>query len=230
MLLLLPPSESKAVPADGPPVDLDALAFPKELGPVRRRVLRAIGGGLRRAPAAPAAEVYTGVLYARLGLGDLSATATRRAAEDLLITSGLWGLLRPGDRIPHYKLPIGTAVPQLGSGLAAAWRPAVAAALAERDVAGEVVVDLRSGPYAALWRPKQATLVAVKSFRVAPDGSRQVVSHMAKAARGDVGRALLRSRRAVRTPDDVAAAAVAAGLQAHLVESPELTLEVIEGP
>lgn len=230
MLLLLPPSEGKATPADGPPVDLDALAFADVLGPARRRVLRAVGGGLTRAPAAPASAVYTGVLYARLGLDDLPAGARRRADEDLLIASGLWGLLRPGDRIPHYKLPIAAKVPKLGTGLAALWRPPVAEALAGRDVPGELVVDLRSGGYAAVWRPRHATLLAVRSFRVAPDGSRQVISHMAKAARGDVARALLRTRRRIRGPEDVAEVAAASGLDVELVQGAPLTLEVTELP
>lgn len=228
MLLLLPPSEGKATPAAGDPVDLDALAFAAELGPTRRRVLRALGGAVRRAPAAPAAEVYTGVLFGRLGLTELPAGARRRAEADLLIASGLWGLVRPQDRIPHYKLPIGEKLPKLGGGLAAAWRAPVAHALAERDVPGELVLDLRSGGYAAVWRPQLATHLAVRSLRIAPDGTRTVVSHMAKAARGDVARAVLRSRRAVRTPDDVAAAAAAAGLDVVLVEGTTLTLEVHE--
>jgi cytoplasmic iron level regulating protein YaaA (DUF328/UPF0246 family) len=228
VLLLLPPSEGKATPADGPPVDLDALAFAAELGRTRRRVLTALGGGVRRAPAAPAAEVYTGVLFQHLGLADLPAGARRRAEADVLIASGLWGLVAPQDRIPHYKLPIGEGLPKLGGGLAAAWRAPVAAALAGRDVPGELVVDLRSGGYAAVWRPRHAAHLTVRSLRIAPDGSRTVVSHMAKAARGDVARAVLRSRRAVRTPEDVAAVAAAAGLRVALVEGTPVTLEVHE--
>lgn len=225
LLLLLPPSEGKALPSAGPPLDLDALFAADALGALRQRIVRAVDPALLHAPAAPAAEVYTGVLYDRLGLATLTPAARRRAAQDVLIVSGLWGLIRPDDRIPHYKLPIATKVPRLRRGLAALWKPAVATALAERDVDGELVVDLRSGSYAAVWRPRLATHLAVRSFRVAPDGTRTVVSHNVKVARGDVARAVLRARRAVRTPQDVAAAAAAAGLRVELGDG---TLDVLE--
>src|SRR4051794_40104353 len=101
VLVLLPPSEGKTAPAAGAPLDLAALAHP-ELTKARERILntliRVSGGreatalkalglskaqagelalnrGLRAAPAAPAATVYTGVLYERLQLPELPAAA-----------------------------------------------------------------------------------------------------------------------------------------------------------
>src|SRR3977135_904216 len=106
MLILLPPSEGKAMPEVGDPVDLAALAFAEELGLLRSQLLDALeqlggisvgravkalgvsagqaGEGGRgappaRAPAPPAAEVYSGVLYERLDLAGLPAAARRRA-------------------------------------------------------------------------------------------------------------------------------------------------------
>jgi cytoplasmic iron level regulating protein YaaA (DUF328/UPF0246 family) len=229
VLLLLPPSEGKTPPA-GPPVELDELAFAKTLGRTRRKVLAAVRGGraLRAAPAGPAAEVYSGVLFSRLGLADLPASAADRVAEDLLIASGLWGLLRPSDRIPHYKLPVGTSLPRLGRGLAATWRPAIEATLSPRDVEGELVIDIRSGPYAAIWQPRLAQHLVVRSFRVNADGSRQVISHNAKVARGDVARAVLRAGRVPQTPDDVAEIASAAGLRVEIGGGPSVALDVLE--
>ena len=214
MLVLLPPSEGKtAPPAGADPVDLDALVHARELGPARRK---ALGAKLRRAPAAPAHEVYTGVLFARMGLATLKH-------EDVLIFSALWGVVAPGDRIPEYKLPVG------GSGRGPVLKPALAKALAARDVADEVVVDLRSGGYVALWKPTAASHVAVRLHAKRPDGARQVNSHNAKVARGDVGRAVLKSRRRVRTPEDVAAAARATGLEVELSgDGRAWTLDVLE--
>ena len=65
MLVLLPPSEGKAHPETGEPVDLGSLASADQLGERREELLAALDPGLREAPAAPAAEVYTGVLYGR---------------------------------------------------------------------------------------------------------------------------------------------------------------------
>jgi len=94
MLILLPPSETKAFPAQAPPVELSSLVLP-ELAPTRARLLKALARLARgrahtalgtlglsegqaselahnrelvSAPAGMAAEVYTGVLYDALDL------------------------------------------------------------------------------------------------------------------------------------------------------------------
>ncbi|HVY79206.1 MAG TPA: peroxide stress protein YaaA [Solirubrobacterales bacterium] len=212
MLILLPPSEGKAKPEGSEPLDLGSLAFAKQLGEKRAELIRAFDPKLLRAPAAPAAEVYTGVLYGRLGLAGLTPAARRRAAKRVLIASMLWGFVRPEDRIPHYKLPPSTKLDGIGP-LAAWWREALAAAMP--DEAGETIVDMRSGAYVAAWKPKRATLLAVRAFRE-ENGERVAVSHMAKAVRGDVARALLLAKREPKTPDDVAAVAAEAGFRLEL--------------
>lgn len=221
MLILLPPSEGKAPPAPGPPLDLETLAFPDALNRVRARLMRALARTqpLATAPAAPSAEVYTGVLYGRLDLPSIPA------GDGVLIASGLWGLLRPGDRIPYYKLPLDARVPRLRGTLAALWRAPVARALAPLDTPDELIVDTRSGGYASVWKPRAATVLAVRAFRVHPDGSRQPISHMAKASRGDVARALLTAGRPAESPDEVADVARAAGLDVELADG---VLDVLE--
>jgi len=231
VLILLPPSEGKTAPASGDPVDLGSLAYADALtakrervlaalvrtssGKQRGRALKALGlsagqageldrnTALQTAPAAPAAEVYTGVLYERLRLPELPAEAQRQ----VLIASALWGVVAPGDRIPAYRLSISARLPRL-AGLAAYWRPALATALPDDGL----VVDLRSGGYAAAWAPKRATVVSVRGFT--PEG--KVVSHFVKAIRGDVARALLLAPVAPRSPEDVAGIARAAGLEVAL--------------
>lgn len=220
MLILLPPSEGKAEPGGGKPVDLGSLAFGKELREQREAVLDALDSALRRVPAAPAAMVYAGVLYQRLDLGGLPAAAKRRAARQALIASALWGFVRPEDRIPNYRLPPSTKLDGIGP-LAAYWRKPLAATMP--DELGETIVDMRSGPYVAAWKPKQATLLAVRAFRER-DGERKVVSHMAKAVRGEVARALLLAKREPRSPEDVAAAATNAGFEVELTPA---SLDVI---
>ncbi len=215
MLVLLPPSESKATPAArGKPVDLGALSFPG-LTPTRTRVLdalaevsagpdgvRRLGVGaslgaeverntrLRSLPARPALEVYTGVLYDALGWATLSASARRRAGHRLVVISALWGALRPADRVPPYRLPI---CGELGLGsLPLLWRPALGPALAPLAAKG-LVVDCRSGEYVAAWPASGevgARTVAVRALQEGPAG-RSVVSHMAKHTRGEVARHLL---------------------------------------
>ena len=237
MLILLPPSEGKTAPRHGAPVDVSALAFAPELTAKRERVLAALikvsaskqrgralkalglspglaaeldrNAALLHAPAAPAAEVYTGVLFERLGLPELPAAARER----VLIASALWGVVRPDDRIPAYRLSISGRLPRI-AGLAGYWRPALAKALPDEGL----VVDLRSGGYAAAWTPAHATVVGVRGF-TEQDGARKVITHHVKSVRGDVARALLLAPAPARTPEDVAEIAVAAGHRVELAHT-----------
>jgi len=220
MRILLPPSEGKTEPEGGEPVDLDSLVFASELSKQRQKLLRAFDPKLRKTPAAPAAEVYTGVLYQRLDLAGLSAPARRRAAKRVLIASALWGFVRPTDRIPYYRLSPSTQLDGIGP-LSAWWRPALAAALP--DEPDETIVDMRSGAYTSAWKPKQAALLAVRAFRE-EKGRRKAVSHMAKAVRGDVTRALLLARSEPKDPEAVAAVAADAGFEVELTPA---SLDVI---
>lgn len=211
MLVLLPPSEGKACPEAGKPVDLGALAFAAELGERRAELIEALDPSLLEARAAPAAEVYTGVLFGRLGLPKLSAAALRKA----LIASALWGLVRPSDRIPYYKLPPKQKLDGIGP-LAKFWRPALAEALPDEE--GDLIVDMRSGVYSTMWKPRRATLLPVRAF-TASGGERKAVSHMAKAVRGDVARALLLAKEVPSDPDEAAAVAEAAGFTVELEDA-----------
>ena len=221
MLVLLPPSETKwAGPRRGTPVHLDALTFPG-LTAAREQVLDALaevsarpdapellGTGpsladvvaantsVRTRPAARAAHVYTGVLYDALDLPALPAAAARK----VLVVSALWGALAPRDRVPGYRLSMGTDLPGVGP-LAAFWRPHLAAALAPQGL----VVDCRSAAYAAAWVPGPDTAARTVAVRVLSGG--KVVSHAAKHTRGLVARHLLtRPDRSPRTPQTLLAA------------------------
>jgi cytoplasmic iron level regulating protein YaaA (DUF328/UPF0246 family) len=220
MRILLPPSEGKAKPEGGEPVELDSLVFAAQLGARRAELLDAFDRELRNVPAARAEQVYTGVLYQRLDLPALPAAAQRRANKSVLIASALWGFVRPGDRIPYYRLPPKTKLDGIGA-LAAWWRESLAEAIP--DEAGEVIVDMRSAAYTAAWRPKRATLLPVRAFRE-EGGERKAVSHMAKAVRGDVARTLLLAKAEPSNPDQVAGIARKAGFEVELTPS---SLDVI---
>jgi uncharacterized protein len=215
MRILLPPSEGKATPENGDSVALDALAFPEELRERREALIDAVDPKLREAPTAPAAELYSGVLYQRLQLADLPAAARRRAAKRILIASALWGFVRLEDRIPSYRLPPSAKLSGIGP-LAAWWRPSLATAMS--DEPGETIVDMRSGAYVAAWKPQRARLLSVRAFRE-EKGQRKAVSHMAKAVRGDVARALLLARSEPKGAKGVASVAADAGFEVELTET-----------
>ncbi|XVQ09065.1 YaaA family protein [Spirillospora sp. CA-255316] len=242
MLILLPPSERKAGPGDGPPLDLDGLAFPS-LNPVRKRVLDALGEAclrddahellalpagqaeealtrnrsLLRAPTLPVARLYTGVLYDNLALHGLDPEP---AADQIIVFSGLWGALRLTDRIPPYRLAMNVTLPPAGK-LAALWRPALREALASLSAEGRLIVDMRSGPYVSAWKPAkgQGPAVTVRVFRERILGGvpkRTVVSHMAKATRGKVAHDLLAAGAAPETPEELLKIVAGLGHSAEL--------------
>ncbi|MGI8459722.1 MAG: YaaA family protein [Propionibacteriaceae bacterium] len=216
MIVLLPPSEGKATARRrGTPVRLDRLTLP-ELRDARRRVLSALVGAsarpdaatvlkvgagqaaevaanltLARTPAAPAAAVYTGVLYDALDLASLPAPVRARASRTVLVQSALWGPVSVADRIAPYRLSMGVSLPGLGP-LAGYWR-AVLDGLMPTVVGHQVVVDCRSSTYAAAWRPSGDVARRTVAVRVWTEtaGARTVVSHHAKHTRGLVARWLL---------------------------------------
>jgi uncharacterized protein len=219
MLVLLPPSEGKASARRGAPVSLEKLVFP-ELAELRAALLDAVDPALLGAPAAKASTIYTGVLFGQLKLSSLPAAARRR----VLIFSGLWGVVRPDDRIPPYKLPIDALVEGFPA-LAAYWRSALTELIPDRGL----ILDLRSGPYATAWRPRDAKVITVRGFTEDANGHRTVISHMVKRIRGDVARAALLASPPPRTPEAVAQLASDAGMLVDLDrDRSSWSLDVIE--
>ena len=235
MLILLPPSEGKtAAEATNAPVQFADLSFP-ELTGERETVLEQlavvsaqetaleqlkVGASLEaevqrntrllHEPAHAAIQTYTGVLFEALDYGSFSPAERQLAQRTILISSALWGVVRPEDAIPAYRLSLG----ELGQ-LANFWRGALSSALAP-VVAGELVLDCRSAAYAKSWVTPGTQTLAVRVERVSADGTRKVVSHMAKHYRGELARYLVRSGLAERdfTADADGAAALVKALEA----------------
>ena len=146
---------------------------------------------LEDAPTARADQVYTGVLYEALDFASLDASAKRRGTSRVAIASGLFGLLRPGDRITAYRLSGSVSLPGIGQ-VSTYWSRRLDAAVLEAAGKG-LVVDLRSSTYASFWRPEPEAAARVVTARVLHevDGRRKVVSHFNKATKGRLVRELL---------------------------------------
>lgn len=233
VFVFLPPSEGKAAPStsDGQPLNLDSLALP-QLTPQRQQVLNAliaasgrddaqqvlkvgakvmpeVAANLRlpTAVAAPAHQVYTGVLFEALDAATLTPAQLRRASEQVLVFSGLFGVTSFTDRVPSYRLAMGVNLSPFADArdpgpLATYWRRALGTELAER-VGDQLVVDCRSSSYAAAFRAPAARTLVVNSFTES-NGHRRVVTHFAKHARGRLAGMLLRRKRMPQSIDEVA--------------------------
>ena len=242
MLIVLPPSETKSFGGDHPPLDWDSLSFP-ELNSVRKQIAADLvalddpftvlgisdklaaeveaNQQLLTSPTTPAILRYTGVLYDALSAGTLPNEALQRLA----IGSALFGVVRAGDLIPHYRLSGGTKLPTRSSSttptLKSRWRGLITEVLSSAD---DLVVDLRSGTYQQLGRLKTAITVRVES--VQPDGSRKVVSHFNKHFKGELARVLALSEQDPTNIDEVAAIARAASMTVEITSPTALTLVV----
>jgi cytoplasmic iron level regulating protein YaaA (DUF328/UPF0246 family) len=237
MLVLLPPSETKAPggSARRGPLRLDSLSFPTlntvrarlldalvalaADAPLARRALKltgqqdaelAVNAALWSLPTMPALHRYTGVLYDALDYRSLPADARRRANGRLVVVSALFGALRPTDPIPAYRLSGGVSLPGIGP-LRQVWPRVLAPVL--RDAG--FVVDLRSAAYLALAPVPGAVTVRVVG----------VASHFNKAHKGRLARALVSTPGRVSSVDGVLAAAADAGLK--LVATGDRSLDLL---
>ena len=218
MLIVIPPSESKRPPAArGRPVMLETLSFP-ELTESRSRVLEALiatsagpdafgrlqvrpsmaaevarNTRLRELPVERVLDLYTGPLYDGLDPGSLSPAAAERAERHVVVTSALWGLLRPSDLVPPYRLHVCAHLVGMGP-LERFWRTTMDDVLAKAATAQGIVLDLRSPSYQAMGMPTGADDRTV-TLRVAgaDEHGRRIGDVVAKRTRGQAANRILGS-------------------------------------
>jgi hypothetical protein len=238
VLILLPPSEGKTTATAGAPVDHARLWLPKLAPARKRVAAKLVSLSMRtsvravretlqvlglsegqrdelarnavlhEAPAAPAADVYTGVLYEALDASSLAGDARAWLDETAVVFSGLWGVVRPADRIPAYRCSVGVTLPAPIGGLTAYWKKVLKPAL-DPAAADGPVLDLRSGAYAAMWTPPAGTSATLRVLHERVVGGvprRSVVSHFNKATKGRMVRALAEAAAAPASIDEVVAA------------------------
>lgn len=219
-LILLPPSEGKSPGGAGPPwsagtmsVDLDgrrvelvaALARAMKGNESARAALLGVKGAalaaateanrsILDAPTMAAIDRYTGVLYAALDAGSLGARARTRLDRSVLVVSGLWGLVAPGDPIPDYKLKMGASLPGVGK-LSTWWRPAIderLGALLQGRPRHAPVWNLLPNEHAAAWSGAVDTpTFSVRFLEPGRDGALVAVSHWNKHLKGSLVRFLV---------------------------------------
>lgn len=176
MLVLFPPSESKAEGGDGPPLRAQGLG-PPALASARTTVLETVAQLCRDDPAAaaaalklpaglagaalaanvaaldaptmPALDRFTGVLYEALDAATL--TPAQRAVADgvLVVMDGAFGAVRATEPLPDHRVPASAVLPGLGS--VTAWWRTVLRGYLPLLVGHQPVLDLRSTDYGAMW-------------------------------------------------------------------------------
>lgn len=145
----------------------------------------------------PAMWAFNGDVYDGLQARTMDADAIAWAQQHVLMLSGLYGVLRPLDRLQPYRLEMGTGLrTERGNSLYAYWGDTVAAHLnalqkRERD---PIVVNLASQEYfkvtqARVGREKVLRARVVECvFEDWKPGGWQIISFFAKRARGMMAR------------------------------------------
>ena len=135
---------------------------------------------------------FAGDVYQGLDARSLSSADLGWAQDRLRILSGLYGLLRPLDRIQPYRLEMGTRLKtRRGSGLYDFWGDRISKQI-NADLEGAahpVVVNLASQEYFGAVDAKALKAPVVTAhFREEKDGASKVISFYAKKARGAMTR------------------------------------------
>jgi len=133
------------------------------------------------AAALPAWQRYTGVVWDHLDPASLPAASRRQ----VVVVSGLLGLVRADDPVPDYRLKMGANLPPLGK-LSTWWRDALTTEV-HRLARRRVVVDLLPQEHRAAL--DLSGLDGVSLTLVDPSG--RPGGHFAKAAKGELARAIL---------------------------------------
>ncbi|MEI6453235.1 MAG: peroxide stress protein YaaA [Actinomycetes bacterium] len=213
-LLLLPPSEGKAI---GGKLGKGRGIFSKHLQSQRAEVIKALSGAvahlerdrlsnllgvrgplLDRALSAtleldkpeaaylPAWQRYTGVVWSNLN----PVTLDEGMRERILVPSALYGLNTSRDPIADYRLKMSVSLPELGK-LSSFWRPRLTSVLFEK-YAGSMIVDLLPEEHAAAFNfvelEEFCDLVRVRFLTA---NGKAAAGHGAKAAKGQLARTIL---------------------------------------
>lgn len=122
-------------------------------GPELEEAIR-VNAEIYDAPLMSALDRYSpGIMYASMDFANLPTGAQRRLLENGVILSGMFGLLRPDDLIPDYRLRMDGSVPGIGP-LTDYWRPQISALLNE-NLSGRFVWDLLPDVHRSAWDDEQ---------------------------------------------------------------------------
>ncbi|ADZ92182.1 peroxide stress protein YaaA [Marinomonas mediterranea] len=143
----------------------------------------------------PAVFTFMGDVYTGLNAYSLPKETIEQAQKRLRILSGLYGLLKPLDKMQAYRLEMGTRLSNPnGTNLYQFWGDKVANELENELEDNELLVNLASNEYfKAVNIKKISKQIITPNFLDEKNGQFKVISFYAKKARGMMVRYLLDS-------------------------------------
>jgi len=146
----------------------------------------------------PAVWAFDGDVYGGLAARELSEVDLAWAQQHVAILSGLYGVLRPLDRMQPYRLEMGTRLATArGSDLYAYWGDTISRCLntAQPRKKGAIVINLASQEYfRAVDRKALKARVIDCVFEDWKNGEYKIISFFAKRARGLMARHAITQR------------------------------------
>ena len=155
----------------------------------------------------PAVLAFNGDVYDGLDAKSLSLKQLRWAQDHVLILSGLYGVLRPLDRMQPYRLEMGTKLANArGANLYEFWGERISGWLNEALAAqgDDILLNLASNEYfGAVKRKALNARIIDTEFKDLKNGQYKIISFYAKKARGLMARYVIKER--LSNPEDLKA-------------------------
>ena len=143
----------------------------------------------------PAVFMFDGAVYSELEVQTLSETDLDYLQNNIRIISGLYGLLKPLDKIMPYRLEMGTKLQINGyKNLYEFWGEKITNHLMEDCVEDDVIVNLASNEYSKAINLKSFRNVVTPVFKDFKNGKSKVISFFAKKARGSFARFIIKEK------------------------------------
>ncbi|MCO4823547.1 MAG: peroxide stress protein YaaA [Amylibacter sp.] len=138
---------------------------------------------------------FAGDTYVGLDAENLNSQDQTYAQDHLRILSGLYGLLRPMDRIQPYRLEMGSRLANKeGPSLYAYWGKKLAKAMDAASDGAPVVNCASSEYFKAANQKLMKSPVITPSFKEDRDGELKMIGFFAKRARGAMARYMIQNR------------------------------------
>ena len=143
----------------------------------------------------PAVFMFDGAVYSELDVQTLSKDDLDYLQENLRIISGLYGLLKPLDKIMPYRLEMGTKLSVDGhKNLYEFWGDKITNQLLSECTQDDIILNLASNEYSKALDLKSFSNVITPVFKDYKSGKYKIISFYAKKARGLMARWIIQNK------------------------------------
>lgn len=147
--------------------------------------------------AKPAITVFTGEVYKGLNVESFSQKDFENAQKQLIILSGMYGILRPLDLMYPYRLEMGTRweITPKTKNLYQFWGTKIANFINQESAQDEVIINLASNEYfKSVDKKTLKSRVITPTFKELKGDQYKIVMMYAKHARGAMARDIIQNQ------------------------------------